>query len=366
MSVYPSSELLMQPMAHLSLLYHYHLRNLFAQAVLFLCLECPSHETRKLASELTCEWFKREPELVCHFLMEGLRTQALKSTTYDLFRSSVLGARLRSLLTSLFTNTKDMSPEIRCELLVGSFVISHHQVIDDSSSFWIGLVRAAALDPEQVTSSNFNRLIQHVQESITGVSSDGNQLSDAAYRAVTTMCLVTPQIAFPEISEFVRESLDPEKFAHIGSFELGVWNTPPGQTFLDVLAPQQKNQVQGKNGQESSIDKWEQELRASLEQKKAGGAKVLTKAEKALVEAQLLKEADVRAQVAEALAKLKHGFCLIHSLMQARKASENFLTDYAASLVDICLKALQLEVITLNPTDGFSAFSVSTASLFNF
>ncbi|KAI7966942.1 hypothetical protein MJO29_000219 [Puccinia striiformis f. sp. tritici] len=333
-------------------------RNLFAQAVLFLCLECPSHETRKLASELTCEWFKREPELVCHFLMEGLRTQALKSTTYDLFRSSVLGARLRSLLTSLFKNTKDMSPEIRCELLVGSFVISHHQVIDDSSSFWIGLVRTAALDPEQVTSSRFNRLIQHVQESITGVSSDSNQLSDAAYRAVTTMCLVTPQIAFPEISEFVRESLDPEKFAHIGSFELGVWNTPPGQTFLDVLAPQQKNQVQGKNGQESSIEKWEQELRASLEQKKAGGAKVLTKAEKALVEAQLSKEADVRAQVAEALAKLKHGFCLIHSLMQARKASENFLTDYAASLVDICLKALQLEVITLNPTDGFSAFSV--------
>ena len=68
----------------------------------------------------------------------------------------------------------------------------------------------------------------------------------------------------------------------------------------------------------------------------------------------------MRAQVAEALAKLKHGFCLIHSLMQARKASENFLADYAASLVNICLKALQLEIITLNPTDGFSAFSVST------
>ncbi|OAV93029.1 hypothetical protein PTTG_02828 [Puccinia triticina 1-1 BBBD Race 1] len=355
-------------------------RNLFAQAVLFLCLECLSHETRKLISELTCEWFKRDPQLVCQFLMEGLRTQAIKSTTHDLFNSPVLGARLRSLLASLFKNTKDMSEDVRRELLVESFVTSHHQVVgklhpftihsghdldadlesplstDDSSSFWISLVRAAALDPEEVTSSNFKRLTQHIQDSITAVSSESSKLSDAAYRAVTTMCLVTPRIAFPEISEYVRESLDPQKFAHIGTFELGVWNTPPGQTFHDVLAPQ-KNQVQDKGGQDS-IEKWEQELRASIEAKKAGGAKILTKAEKALVDAQLSKEADVRDQVKEALAKLKHGFCLIHSLMQARKASENFLTDYAASLVDICLKALQLEIVTLNPTEGFSAFSV--------
>jgi hypothetical protein len=131
---------------------------------------------------------------------------------------------------------------------------------------------------------------------------------------------------------------------------------------IAVLAPQRQNQVQGKNGQDS-IERWEQELRASLEQKKAGGAKILTKAEKALVDAQLSKEADVRAQVTEALAKLKHGFCLIHSLMQARKASENVITDYAASLVDICLKALQLEVVSLIPTEGFVAFSVSTMLL---
>jgi hypothetical protein len=59
----------------------YDPRNLFAQTVLFLCLECPSHETRKLTSELTCEWFKRHPELVCHFLMDGLKAQALKVQT---------------------------------------------------------------------------------------------------------------------------------------------------------------------------------------------------------------------------------------------------------------------------------------------
>ncbi|KNZ52619.1 hypothetical protein VP01_34g8 [Puccinia sorghi] len=299
--------------------------NLFAQTVLFLCIECPSHETRKFTSELTCEWFKRDPRLVCHLLMDGLRMQALKDATYDLFHSPGLGARLKSLMASLFKNTKDLSAETRRELLVESFVMSHHQV--------------------------------HIRDSITTVAPDGNALSDAAYRAVTTMGLVTPQIAFPEISEHVRESLDPQQFTHIGSFELGVWSTPPGQTYYDVLAPQQKNQVQDKSGQ-NSIERWEQELRASLEQKKAGGAKILTKAEKALVDAQLLKEADVRAQVAKALAKLKHGFCLIHSLMQARKASENFLQYHAASLVDICLKALQLEIITLNPTDGFSAFSV--------
>jgi hypothetical protein len=157
----------------------------------------------------------------------------------------------------MFKSTKDMSAEMRRELLVESFVTSHHQVVgkshpftmksmydfdvnldsllsvDDSSSFWIGLVRTAALDPEEVISSNSKRLTQHIQDSITAVSSDSNQLCDAAYRAVTTMCLVTPQLAYPEISEYVRESLDPEKFIHMGSFELGVWNTPPGQTFHD-------------------------------------------------------------------------------------------------------------------------------------
>jgi hypothetical protein len=94
-------------------------------------------------------------------------------------------------------------------------------------------VRTTGLDPEEITSSNFKRLMQHIQDSIQAASSDGNKLSDAAYRAVTTMCLVAPQVAFPEISEFVRESLDPQQFAYIGSFELGVWNTPPGKTFHD-------------------------------------------------------------------------------------------------------------------------------------
>lgn len=105
--------------------------------------------------------------------------------------------------------------------------------LDDSSSFWIGLVRVVALDPEDMISSNFKRLMQHIRDSITTVAPDGNALSDAAYRAVTTMGLVTPQIAFPEISEHVRESLDPQQFTHIGSFELGVWSTPPGQTYYD-------------------------------------------------------------------------------------------------------------------------------------
>lgn len=329
-------------------------RNLFAQAVLFLSTECTSQEVRKLMSERLCEWFKTDPELVWRIVMEGLHTLALKATSDS--QSSKLGSRLRSLLAYLFKHTENMSEKVRSKLLVESFVIAHQPFIDDSSSFWIGLVRVVVLDPEKIVSANFHHLMERIKGSIASSPSDNNMLSDAAYRAVTTLCLVTPELAFPEIVENVIESLDFQKLTHFGFFELGVWNTPSGHMFHDVLASQRNAMAPGKQAPASSIEKWEQELRASLEQKKGGTVKALTKAEKALVDAQLLKEVDVRAQVSDALAKLNHGFNLIHSLMRARKASETFLTDYIASMVDVCLKALQADLITLRASEGLSAF----------
>lgn len=55
----------------------------------------------------------------------------------------------------------------------------------------------------------------------------------AAYRATRTLAFIAPSIYVPEFLSKIREDLDPMQLDFIGVEELGIWQTPPGTTFVD-------------------------------------------------------------------------------------------------------------------------------------
>lgn len=97
-----------------------------------------------------------------------------------------------------------------------------------------------------------------------------------------------------------------------------------------------KNEVRDKKGKGSEIAQWEDDLRKSLAEKKAKAAQapVLSKQQQALVQAQLSKEADVRAKVNEINIKLKRGLCLVESLIET---SVDEFRVYISSIVSLLL-----------------------------
>jgi CRISPR/Cas system-associated protein Cas7 (RAMP superfamily) len=104
---------------------------------------------------------------------------------------------------------------------------------------------------------------------------------------------------------------------------------------LTVLKAADKGASAAK-GKNAAIDKWDQETRAALAKKKAAqGAPALSKAERALVDAQLAKEAEIRARVQDALARVHEALRIIRSLLiQTSEERDHFLPAMTFSLIE--------------------------------
>lgn len=87
---------------------------------------------------------------------------------------------------------------------------------------------------------------------------------------------------------------------------------------LPLVLSLTKEDVRDKKGKDSEINKWEDELRKSLADKKAKAAKTstLTKQQQALVQAQVAKESQIRAKVNDVHFKLIRGLYLVRSLIE--------------------------------------------------
>lgn len=125
-----------------------------------------------------------------------------------------------------------------------------------------------------------------------------------------------------------------------------------------VLASKKDSRSVTKDPKQRAIDQWEAELREQLERKKSGGVKSLTKAEKALVDAQLAKEAETRSKVDETLKKLRHGFRILQTLIGARTEQ---LDGNIPTIVDRLLEVLALDAAALVAAEGLKTFTVREA-----
>jgi hypothetical protein len=162
---------------------------------------------------------------------------------------------------------------------------------------------------------------------------------------VTTLAFIAPEVAIPRFAQRIETWLDVDQLSSLGSYEYGVWSTPPGVAFVDgecimglsyygsdiTLVLSKKSAAAPEKGKDADIKKWEQELRKSLAQKRPGEP-TLTKQEKALVDAQLAKEEATRNQLRSTKQHLEDGLSMIHSLLRSNTDEARGQLAWMASL----------------------------------
>lgn len=112
-------------------------------------------------------------------------------------------------------------------------------------------------------------------------------------------------------------------------------------------------------GKNAAMDKWDQETRAALAAKKKQGTTTLSKTDRALVDAQLAKEAEIRARVADILARIHQSLRIIRSLLSlSTEERDQFLPSILFSL----LAAVTSDRATLFAKEGFQTVLVREPS----
>ena len=137
-------------------------------------------------------------------------------------------------------------------------------------------------------------------------------LKNTAYEAAAELVFVAPDPMAYRIIQLITHDLDTSHLRDVGPVEAAIFRTPEGTAFIDVLA-KKASTLPNKNSKDYDTLKWEEEVRAQLEQKK-GQPRKLTADETAKVNAQLKKEAVVRHDVGQIEARLLRGVGVIRSL----------------------------------------------------
>jgi hypothetical protein len=157
----------------------------------------------------------------------------------------------------------------------------------------------------------------------------------ASYHAAAELAFVAPETAIPKLLDRIREDLDVSQFSNVGPTEAAIFRTPEGTAYVDVLASKSQNSVIDRNQKDYDTLKWEQEMRAQLEQK-GKLKKKLTADEQSKVNAQLAKESATRKQVAATNSKLQRGVGIIQALATGPPTdSERWIVHAVDMLQDI-------------------------------
>ncbi|GAA5827172.1 hypothetical protein JCM11251_001152 [Rhodosporidiobolus azoricus] len=349
------------------------LRASFAAALLHMVTESVSFEVRKEAVEVVKRVTVHSPKLAHLVVGDGIRAwlvatgdnkpkPTIKPTAEELANAKEEAdhaPRLRPVLHALCSALPTALPEAeeREDLLVKLLVVAHHPRLGtaEGASAWIDFVQLAGLRVDEVIEKKRDELLEAVWAE-AGLTITTPSLATAAYRAATTLALVLPSTIVPALYAQFEDDLKPEHLEFIGATEFGVWGTPEGTTFVDVLAAAKpKAAAAGKaNNKEHQLALWEAELRESLARKKPAAAQ-LSKTDRIALEKQLAIEGEIRAQVAAALGRLKRGFQLALCLVQS---GAEVVREYLAKMVQKVLAVIMLQPATLVAEEAFATYQV--------
>ncbi|GAA5922766.1 Gcn1p [Sporobolomyces koalae] len=335
----------------------------FASALVFLAVEGPTFEVRKAALALVNHANQHAPQLLHLAMREGIRSwlvqgekakAPVKAGADDAAEPVDPASRLRPLLMALVSFPESTPREVIEELVSHLVVVAHHPRLSSTeASFWIEMLLHAKVSPDQLIAAKLDELLEliWVDASLTPTSKPFTQ---AAYHAVTTLALVRPDQVVPAVFAQIEDDLLPAHLEFIGAEEFGIWGTPEGTTFVDVLSTNKSSGTPtGKaNSKEHQIAMWEAELRESLARKKPVAAQ-MSKQDRQAFDKQLAKESETRSQVAAALGRLRRGFelslCLVNSKTE-------LIREYLARLVNHVLTVITMQPATLVASEAFSTY----------
>ncbi|KAF8740425.1 ARM repeat-containing protein, partial [Rhizoctonia solani] len=227
---------------------------------------------------------------------------------------TILQAKLSALLASITPSAEHVEEPLRGDLVVEMVGVAHRDAVSSPQrQLWVDLCLRAKLDPHILVTRKVDRLLELV---LLKQGEHSEETTKSAYRALSSIVFIAPSIVLPHLISEIRQSLAPSQVEALGAVDFAIWRTPKGTMFHDVLA-NKKGPVLNNKSKDADIEKWEAELRKTLENKKGAATKALSKQEQAQVNAQLEKEDATRSNVQRVKDDMLRGLALIKSLVAA-------------------------------------------------
>lgn len=297
----------------------------WSQAFLYLMTSATvPHSVRSEAARALATVYAQFPDSVGTIVINGLwewrrrvvlnekdsAAVAAKTGNAELFRA------LRSIcLTKEQQDTLNASIEEQTlhNELIDLLVLSRPQLLPRAN--WIDTCLRTGTDPGALVSHRLEDCMAAIVQATASPSTDQHVQDQhlAACSAAADLAFVAPEVAIPRIMDQIDSDLDTAQLSHVGPTEAGMYRTPEGTMFVDVLASKSQSTTIEKNVKDYDTLKWEAELRAQLEVKK-GKPKKLTPAEQTKVNEQLAKEVKIRREMTEIATKLKRGVGIVQGL----------------------------------------------------
>ena len=301
----------------------------WAQAMLYI-LTSPSvtANARKEAGSWMFEVYSRSPGPVSESIISGIWQWVRDFATDDKDSAAILSkAGVRSLHTvlALINPSADVRQGQTGEVAggltdlgiikqqaVSTLVLSRPELVP--RMHWIENCLRQGIDPGTLASERSKALmIEVLQRFELGDTLRVESIKQAACDAAAELAFVGPDSIIPLVVECLRRDLDPVNVAELGQTEAAIARMPEGVAYVDVLSQKTNGHVESKNRKDYDIEKWEEELRVQVAQKK-GEQRKLKPDEQAKVDAQLAKEAIIRQNVNETTSHLCRGAGLVRSL----------------------------------------------------
>ncbi|OJT01635.1 Translational activator GCN1 [Trametes pubescens] len=318
-------------------------RTLAGSILLHLVVESSLPQIRRSTITAIESLAASQPELVGLSILSAISSYLSKVQTAPAKSTSANGEetetrankenRLPALILACGAFSEEGSQDAKERLLEEFVLVAHHPGFSGSlRPVWIELCQKARVDPHELVSAHADALLARVLQAIDVDNKPLPGFVQAGYRAITTLAFVAPGAVLPKVIDQVRRDLKAENIHSLTDDDLGIWATPEGQTYVDVLASKKDDAIV-KKGKGYKDAQWEAEVRKSLASKKASATGILSKQDQALVQAQLEKEAVIRQQVNTTKARIEQGLQLVRSLVEARvEELHGFVSTIAALL----------------------------------
>ncbi|KAF7968614.1 hypothetical protein HWV62_30003 [Athelia sp. TMB] len=311
--------------------------------LLHLAVDGASPEVRRAVVKALEVHAAGEPQLVNHLVREALEAWLLREKGKAVPGSEDEDAqfhkqgRLIAFMSSAAAIGEDVDLLVRENLMAKFVVLGHHTAIcGHSVQIWIELCQKARADPHKLVTKNVDKLFDTILKASNLDSKLG--FGQAGYLAIRTLAFVAPEVALPRAVAQLREDLSPEILDAITETDFGIWATPEGTPFINVLVAK-ADDTGPKKGKDAEIARWEASVRSSLASKKAAAATTLSKQDQALVNAQLAKETIVRQKVEDVRHNLLRGLQIVRSLVSSNMHEfQSHISAVAALLLDGALK----------------------------
>ena len=317
--------------------------DLWAQAFLYFVTAADVGPTeRKEAAMALYELYALQPEPIAELIICGLwnwYTHVENSDKDTAAAASKTGtSRLYFSVRSILPATKDLAknvePTILRTQLIKMLVLAQPEILPRVE--WIQLCLQVGQDPGEIARSRSSDCLSQISQRLLPETSHHHKVNLAAYKTASDLAFVAPDAFTPILIHEIESRLNASITRRFGPTEVAIAQMPEGTAFIDVLSTKGPKVVD-KNARDYDMIKWEEEVRAQLAKKK-GQEKKLTAEEKAKVNVQLVKEAQIRQEVLELTQSLKQGTGLIQALATGPPTEPEVW-------MRPCLKAL-LDVIT--------------------